>query len=62
MICSDCGYCGDKYSFPLPNDLNYTDTENPFIKRYYCCCGDNKHYMKDITGLNIGSCEDFEEI
>lgn len=21
ILCCDCQYCGDKYSFPLPNDL-----------------------------------------
>lgn len=62
MICSDCAYCGDKYSFPYPNNLVYTSQNNPFLKRYYCCCGDNSFYMKDITDLNLVSCKDFEEI
>lgn len=51
ILCCDCQYCGDKYSFPLPNDLIEVDSENPFIKHYYCCCGDSEFYGKDITNL-----------
>ena len=28
ILCCDCQYCGDKYSFPLPNDLIEVDSEN----------------------------------
>ena len=27
-LCCDCQYCGDKYSFPEPNDLLYMEEEN----------------------------------
>ena len=53
ILCCDCQYCGDKYSFPLPNDLIEVDSENPFIKHYYCCCGDSEFYGKDITNLDL---------
>lgn len=61
-LCCDCQYCGDKYSFPEPNDLLYMDPENPMLKHFYCCCGDCKLYMKDITGLGIHDCGHFEEL
>lgn len=25
ILCCDCQYCGDKYSFPIPNDLMEVD-------------------------------------
>lgn len=62
MICSDCQYCGDKYSFPLPNDLIDIDDKNPLIKHYYCCCGDCELYRKDITSLGIKVCKYFDEL
>ena len=61
-LCCDCQYCGDKYSFPIPNDLIYMDPENPILKHFYCCCGDCDLYGKDITGLGIHECEHFEEL
>lgn len=61
-ICCDCRYCGDKYSFPEPNDLLYTDSSNPLLKHFYCCCGDSAHYKMDITGLDVHKCEHFEEL
>lgn len=60
--CSDCAYCGDKYSFPLPNDLPNTDPQNPRLKRYYCCCGDCIHYRTEITGVGEIDCDCFEEL
>lgn len=62
LLCCDCQYCGDKYSFPLPNDLIVTDNSNPFIKHYYCCCGDSKFYEQDITDLGVTCCDNFEEL
>ena len=62
ILCCDCQYCGDKYSFPLPNDLIEADSENPFIKHYYCCCGDSEFYGKDITNLDLTKCDSFEEL
>jgi len=61
-ICCDCQYCGDKHSFPEPNDLLEMDPENPVLKHFYCCCGDCGFYGKDITGLGIQECEHFEEL
>lgn len=61
-LCCDCQYCGDKYSFPEPNDLILMDPENPILKHFYCCCGDCNLYGKDITGLGIHECEHFEEL
>ena len=61
-ICCNCQYCGDKYSFPEPNDLLYMDPENPILKHFYCCCGDCDLYGKDITRLGIHECEHFEEL
>ena len=49
MLCCDCQYCGDKYSFSEPNDLLYMDPENPMLKHFYCCCGDCDLYGKDVT-------------
>jgi hypothetical protein len=62
ILCTDCAYCGDKYSFPLPNGLPYVDPQNPAIKRYFCCCGDSAFYGQDITGKGINQCEYFEEV
>ena len=59
-LCSDCGYLGDKYSFPLPNDLADADPGNPCIKHYYCCCGDSELYGKDVTGVMITDCSCYE--
>lgn len=61
-ICYGCQFCGDKHSFPEPNDLIETDPENPLLKHYYCCCGDCDLYEKDITGLGIQECEHFKEL
>ena len=61
-LCCDCQYCGDKYSFPEPNDLIYMDLENPMLKHFYCCCGDCDLYGKDITGLGIHECKHFEAL
>ncbi|MCI9505754.1 MAG: hypothetical protein HFF62_04070 [Oscillospiraceae bacterium] len=61
-ICCDCQFCGDKHSFPEPNDLVEIDPENPLLKHFYCCCGDCELYEKDITGLGIQECEHFEEL
>lgn len=61
-ICCDCQYCGDKYSFPEPNDLLYVDPQNPLLKHFYCCCGDCDLYGTDITGLGLHQCECFEEL
>lgn len=62
ILCSECQYCGDKYSFPIPNELLDTDPENPITKRYYCCCGDSELYREDITGKGVVSCDCFEEL
>lgn len=35
---------------------------NPFIKHYYCCCGDSEFYGKDITNLGFTKCDSFEEL
>lgn len=61
-ICCDCQYCGDKFSFPLPNNMIDIDSNNPAIKHYYCCNGDCTLYEKDITNLNIQECKHFEEL
>lgn len=61
-VCCDCAYCGDKFSFPLPNDKIEIDPNNPMIKHYYCCSGDCKNYGKDITSLRINHCNCFEEL
>lgn len=61
MLCCDCQYLGDKYSFPQPNDIVDVDKNNEFIKHFYCCCGDCDMYEKDITALDIKMCECFEE-
>lgn len=61
-LCCDCQYCGDKYSFPQPNELADVDPSNPFIKRYYCCCGDCEHYGDDITGKGIYECDCFDAL
>lgn len=50
--CNTCQYCGDKFSFPLPNDM--------IVDHHYCCCGDNDNYEKDI--LNIEKCDCYEEL
>lgn len=60
ILCSDCCYLGDKYSFEQPNELLDTDPNNPFLKHYYCNCGDCDNYRKDITSANITSCSCFE--
>lgn len=61
-ICCDCQYCGDKFSFPLPNDKILYDQENPMLKHFYCCCGDCDLYGKDVTGLGLKKCDCFEEL
>lgn len=60
--CCDCQYLGDKYSFEQPNDLIDSSADNPFIKHYYCNCGDCKYYRQDVTGMEISDCEEFEEL
>lgn len=60
ILCSDCCYLGDKYSFEQPNELLDTDPCNPFLKHYYCNCGDCDNYRKDITFLGITECCCFE--
>ena len=62
LLCLSCQYCGDKYSFPLPNELLAEDEANPGHKHYYCCCGDCEHYREDVTHLEMRSCECFEEL
>ena len=62
ILCCDCQYCGDKYSFPMPNDLIEADPNNHLLKRYYCCCGDSDLYKKDITDLGIAVCDNFDSL
>lgn len=62
QICCNCAYVGDKYSFPLPNNLLDCDEDNPYIKHYYCCCGDSEQYEKDVSIQNIQLCECFSEL
>jgi hypothetical protein len=62
ILCCDCQYCGDKYSFPEPNDLVDIDPKNPLIKHYYCCCGDCEKYEEDITDQGIVECSCFEAL
>lgn len=62
MLCCDCAYLGDKYSFPQPNNMIDIDPVNPAIKHYYCCCGDCDLYARDITGLGIEHCDYLEEV
>ena len=62
LLCSDCCYLGDKYSFEQPNELLDTDPNNPFLKHYYCNCGDCDNYRKDITSLGITKCSCFESL
>ena len=61
-LCGRCQYCGDKYSFPEPNDLLEFDPDNPLLKHIYCCCGDCDLYGKDITNLGIYECKHFNEL
>ena len=61
-ICCDCQYCGDKYSFPMPNGLLEVYPENLLLKVSYCCCGDCVLYGEDITPLGLTECECFEEL
>lgn len=62
FLCRSCAYCGDKYSFPLPNDLVGEDEDAPCGKHYYCCSGDCERYQEDITYTEVSSCECFEEL
>lgn len=62
MICTDCQYLGDKFSFLMPNNSPDVDEGNPLLKHYFCCCGDSDQYGKDITSKNIQSCPCFEEL
>lgn len=62
ILCCDCQYCGDKYSFPIPNDLMEVDPKNHLIKHYYCCCRDSELYEKNITNLGLTECNFFEEL
>ena len=61
-ICCDCQYLGDKYSFPVPNNLIDIYAENPWLKHYYCCCGDSPLYKKDVSNLGLTHCDHFEEL
>ena len=61
-LCCDCQYCGDKYSFPLPNNKIEVDPENPLLKHFYCCCGDCELYEHDVTPLGIRTCGHFEKL
>ena len=61
-ICCDCQFCGDKFSFPLPNDKILIDPKNPLLKHYYCCCGDCELYGQDVTGMGLEKCDCFEEL
>ena len=61
-ICCECQFCGDKYSFPLPNNMLETDEENPLLKAFYCCCGDCELYSQRIDTLGIMECPCFEEL
>lgn len=61
-ICCDCQYCGDKYSFPLPNDMLEVDENNPLLKAFYCCMGDCVFYGQRIDKLGIMDCNHFEEL
>ena len=61
--CADCAYLGDKYSFPLPNELEDTEHGHPLPKRYYCCCGDSPNYQKCVSStMVVQSCEHFESV
>lgn len=60
--CADCVFCGDKYSFPLPNDKLDADPGNPLLKRYYCTCEDSEMYGKDITALGPHECIQFQMV
>lgn len=62
QLCCDCQYVGDKYSFPLPNDKQDIDKDNPLIKHYYCCCGDCNQYEKDVSIQNIQQCDQYDNI
>ena len=62
LLCSDCCYLGDKFSFEQPNDLVDIDPNNPAIKHYYCNCGDCDNYRKDITSMGITKCGCFESL
>ena len=61
-ICTDCQYLGDKYSFPMPNDLIDVDEKNPMLKHYYCCCGDSDQYQSEISLKKIRECDCFEKL
>ena len=61
-ICCECQYCGDKHSFPMPNDLLEVYPENPLLKVLYCCCGDCDLYGKEVTKLGLTECKCFEEL
>ena len=61
-ICAKCQYRGDKYSFPLPNDLLEAYPDDPSRKPLYCCCGDSGKYMKDVTKPPVHECGCFEEL
>lgn len=60
--CADCCYLGDKYSFPLPNNKIDLDANTPFLKHYYCCCGDSERYNDDVTNEIVSDCDCFEGI
>lgn len=62
ILCCDCQYCGDKYSFPLPNNLVDVDSANPLLKHHYCCSGDCELYEQDIINLGITQCNSFEKL
>lgn len=60
--CGRCQYVGDKFSFEQPNDLIDRDEKYPWVRHYYCNCGDSIHYKQDITDAKIKKCESFKEI
>ena len=62
MNCADCQYLCDKYSFPMPNNKEDVFKDNPWMKHYYCCCGDSRFYGEDITSKKAFTCECFEEL
>lgn len=61
MKCNTCAFCGDKYSFPLPNELVAADPKSPFGKRLYCCCGNSELYQEDVTERKT-VCSEYEEL
>lgn len=61
-LCRRCAYIGDKYSFPMPNDLPAVDAADPTVKCLFCCCGDYTLYGKEVTWEDLKDCEHFDEL